>query len=323
MTKPTLTEACPICGPTLVTNRTCVRHGPIDDLWPAYECGERTGYERGYAAGIAAGVPREPTHGLLVSMAMRLNHGYGMDSLESRGWQIVSMRQVYEEIAGTGFYKPEREKEYAAMYASHPCGANKDDAAPRAQAGSTEDAGVAPRMNSEPGNPERDKRAMYRPAHQGASCDSAPANPDPIAAPAATPADDLVERCEHMAKEGTYAQCADTLWDAGNEVARLRAENIKLRGWINDAEQAAGREQRRAERAENERLYDANARFAKRHAKDVDLLFDMEQRAERAEAEVARLTKELVKERRQTGSLAIDLAQEIQKRYALTKTKKP
>jgi hypothetical protein len=44
------------------------------------------------------------------------------------------------------------------------------------------DAAVAPQMNSEPGNPERDKRATYRPAHRSASRDSAPVNLDQLLA---------------------------------------------------------------------------------------------------------------------------------------------
>ena len=60
-------------------------------------------------------VPREPTEGLLVSMALRLNHGFGLDSEQSRKSQVTSMRQVYEEISGAGFYKVEREIDYKAM----------------------------------------------------------------------------------------------------------------------------------------------------------------------------------------------------------------
>jgi hypothetical protein len=63
-------------------------------------------------------LPREPTDGLLVSMALRLNHGFVLDSEQSRKIQVSSMRQVYEEISGEGFYKVEREQDYKAMLSS-------------------------------------------------------------------------------------------------------------------------------------------------------------------------------------------------------------
>ena len=46
------------------------------------------------------------------------------------------------------------------------------------------------------------------------------------------------------------ADQAQELEELREQLAAARAESTKLRGWVNDAEQAAGREQRRAERAE-------------------------------------------------------------------------
>ncbi len=77
---------------------------------------------------LAERVPKEPPEGLLISMAVRYDHGLGCpgyydDSpvqlgpthaqrLEST---ISTMRQLYEEVAGFGFYKPEKEASYVAL----------------------------------------------------------------------------------------------------------------------------------------------------------------------------------------------------------------
>lgn len=71
-------------------------------------------------------VPREPTPGLLMSMAIRYDHGLGVDGyydqpllagngahkqrLEST---LRTMRQLHEEVTLRGFYKPERESAYS------------------------------------------------------------------------------------------------------------------------------------------------------------------------------------------------------------------
>lgn len=76
-------------------------------------------------------IPVEPTPGLLMSMAVRYDHALGMpgfydqtlfgkkvsdiDHAERLRQAISTMRQLHEEVVGTGFYKPEREAEYAAM----------------------------------------------------------------------------------------------------------------------------------------------------------------------------------------------------------------
>lgn len=75
-------------------------------------------------------VPAEPSMGRLMSMAIRYDHALGLpgyyDSvvfgarppgtharrLEST---LVTMRQLYEEAVGLGFYRPEKEEEYAAL----------------------------------------------------------------------------------------------------------------------------------------------------------------------------------------------------------------
>jgi hypothetical protein len=73
-------------------------------------------------------LPKEPPPGLLMSMAIRYDHGLGCpgyyDSFprfEGDGHQkrlestLRTMRQLYEEVSGQGFYKPELEGQYVAM----------------------------------------------------------------------------------------------------------------------------------------------------------------------------------------------------------------
>jgi hypothetical protein len=75
---------------------------------------------------------REPPPGLLMSMAMRYDHGLGMPGyydqeifqlagspahilrLESA---LITMRQLWEEVTGNGFYKLSAEADYAARLA--------------------------------------------------------------------------------------------------------------------------------------------------------------------------------------------------------------
>lgn len=56
------------------------------------------------------------TKGLLVSMAMRANHGFGLLGDREKEYYIGEARRAWEEISGAGFYRPEREAEYAAMW---------------------------------------------------------------------------------------------------------------------------------------------------------------------------------------------------------------
>lgn len=82
-------------------------------------------------------IPREPPDGLLVSMALRLDHGLLApqtqiaklregatlgDILETPEqmqrrvqMRLSNMRKVYEEVSGTGFYSWEREPHYQEM----------------------------------------------------------------------------------------------------------------------------------------------------------------------------------------------------------------
>lgn len=58
---------------------------------------------------------REPPVGLLVSMAMRINHGFGGDSPRSQEVQLANMRKCWEEVVGLGFYRPQNDE----LYKSH------------------------------------------------------------------------------------------------------------------------------------------------------------------------------------------------------------
>lgn len=71
-------------------------------------------------------LPKEPPLGLLVSMAIRFDHGLGCggyyDFLLGDGehdkrmnYTLGVMRQLYEEVNGHGFYSTEREEHYAKM----------------------------------------------------------------------------------------------------------------------------------------------------------------------------------------------------------------
>jgi len=84
------------------------------------------------AAGWAV-VPVEPTDGLLMSMALRADHGLGCsgyyDVPGGEPWQtharrlemaISEARKQHEEVVGTGFYKPECNDTYRAMLAAAP-----------------------------------------------------------------------------------------------------------------------------------------------------------------------------------------------------------
>ena len=59
--------------------------------------------------------PREPSDGLLVSMAMRNNHGFGLLSESAKASALIPMRQIHEEVVGIGFYRHDRDPKYKAM----------------------------------------------------------------------------------------------------------------------------------------------------------------------------------------------------------------
>lgn len=74
-------------------------------------------------------VPKEPSEGVLASMAIRYDHGLGVPGYydqpvfgaENGGHKrrmestVSTMRKLYEEVVGAGFYSREREEEYVAL----------------------------------------------------------------------------------------------------------------------------------------------------------------------------------------------------------------
>lgn len=64
-------------------------------------------------------VPIKAPDALLRSMAMRYNHGFQFLDSAAQKSILTTMRQLYEEVVGEGFYKspdkiPESEKAFAA-----------------------------------------------------------------------------------------------------------------------------------------------------------------------------------------------------------------
>lgn len=72
-------------------------------------------------------IPRNPTRGKLASMALRYDHGIFMPKIVLQGHEfygatpgqisatLTTMMQLHEEVAEQGFYRPDKEKDYARM----------------------------------------------------------------------------------------------------------------------------------------------------------------------------------------------------------------
>lgn len=86
--------------------------------------------KRAEQAATSAAAPAEPSRGLLISMALRLDHGlgvpgyydqplfvsgFGLTHAQRLEQAVADMRKVHEEVSGSGFYSPEREAEYLAL----------------------------------------------------------------------------------------------------------------------------------------------------------------------------------------------------------------
>ena len=63
-------------------------------------------------------VPVKPSDGLLMSMAIRNDHGLGLYIHKEEAVQSAmrTMRQLHEEVVGTGFYQYQNEKRYQNWY---------------------------------------------------------------------------------------------------------------------------------------------------------------------------------------------------------------
>lgn len=64
--------------------------------------------------------PEEPDQALLVSMAVCLRHGFGLDTPEQQQSQLREMRKLWGEVMGRGFYSPDNRERYVAMLAARP-----------------------------------------------------------------------------------------------------------------------------------------------------------------------------------------------------------
>lgn len=95
---------------------------------PEYKSGV-WGFEVVKEPSVKVSLPKDPPPGLLMSMALRYDHslgcpGYYDDEIYTcRGIShkqrlegtLTIMRQLYEEVAGYGFYKPELEGKYSVQ----------------------------------------------------------------------------------------------------------------------------------------------------------------------------------------------------------------
>lgn len=64
--------------------------------------------------------PEEPDQALLVSMAVCLRHGFGLDAPEQQQSQLREMRKLWDEVMGRGYYSPDNRERYVAMLAARP-----------------------------------------------------------------------------------------------------------------------------------------------------------------------------------------------------------
>lgn len=94
----------------------CARWANRDDLnsdmdSPAYQAQRAQHLEvlRSSAAG------EEPDPALLISMAVCLNHGFGLLSPQAQASLLSGMRKVWDEMAGRGYFRPSNRERYLAL----------------------------------------------------------------------------------------------------------------------------------------------------------------------------------------------------------------
>ncbi|MDJ1520538.1 hypothetical protein MF545_00385 [Stenotrophomonas maltophilia] len=70
---------------------------------------------------IAALTPPDgPDPALLISMAMCLDHGFGLNTFEQQQCALRSMRKLWDEVMGRGYYSEEGRHRYEPMLAARP-----------------------------------------------------------------------------------------------------------------------------------------------------------------------------------------------------------
>ncbi|RQR65464.1 hypothetical protein DIE18_03155 [Burkholderia sp. Bp9125] len=62
----------------------------------------------------AAALPDVPDRALLCSMAVCLNHGFGLLPAPARSRVLDDMRKLYDEVAGRGYFRPDNRERYLA-----------------------------------------------------------------------------------------------------------------------------------------------------------------------------------------------------------------
>jgi len=62
----------------------------------------------------AAALPDEPDRALLCSMAICLNHGFGLLPAPARRRMLDDMRKLFDEVAGRGYFRPDNRERYLA-----------------------------------------------------------------------------------------------------------------------------------------------------------------------------------------------------------------
>ncbi len=100
----------------------CIRRVPADPTDPDLVLAEVLAFVKGEPAPFWIATPpapeqpkAEPPEALLISMAMRLNHGFGLLSGKAQRSMLADMRNLWDEMNGRGFYCAEREGFYVSQ----------------------------------------------------------------------------------------------------------------------------------------------------------------------------------------------------------------
>lgn len=64
--------------------------------------------------------PNDPDPALLISMAMCLDHGFGLKTFEQQQCALRSMRKLWDEVVGRGYYSDEGRHRYEPLLADRP-----------------------------------------------------------------------------------------------------------------------------------------------------------------------------------------------------------
>lgn len=67
------------------------------------------------ASPTAPSATDEPDQALLISMATCLNHGFGLLPKDHQDSMLHDMRKLWDEMAGKGYYRPEKRERYLSM----------------------------------------------------------------------------------------------------------------------------------------------------------------------------------------------------------------